>query len=622
MANKELNIVVKVTDQATKQLQKVQWQVEDFANRNKATFQKMALWGSAAFAGIAVFAKKWVMALSDYEESINAVNVMFWESSKAVQDFAQVSAKEIWLSKTEFQQLSVWVWALLKNAWAWTEELGDKTIELAKRASDMASVFNTSVPDAMSALNQALRWEAEAIRAYWWDVTDATMQTYLLSQGINKKTTELSQAEKTMYRYDMIMSQTAVTTWDFKNTSDGLANSLRIQEALAKDTAISIWQWLAPALDSARAVIEPLLARLFERINANPMLSWQIVLIWWAITGLVAVLWTLGLVLPTIIAWITLLLSPIWLAVIAIWWLIAVGVLLYKNRDEIKQKAVDIWTGISNFFTNWREWLSENTQTGIRVVAWIITFWFSEIIIATIQNRDKIKETISQARQAIVWFFTKYQDEILTVLRVFMWVMTAWLSEWFIRIVKNWDEVWATVKQVLSVARDVIVAIVEWWFTAIWWVFNNWRDFLVWIAQSIGDSISGIFSSSFDFIMDKAAEVFDRVWNKINNIMSYVQKARDAISSIWWWGWWGIDWARANWWPVSANWTYLVGERWPELFVPSSSWSIVPNEKMWWWVTINMWGVQVSNQADENRLVEKMKQMLVRETQLYNYWIT
>lgn len=43
MANKELNIIVKVTDQATKQLQAVSKDVESFAERNKATFQKMAV---------------------------------------------------------------------------------------------------------------------------------------------------------------------------------------------------------------------------------------------------------------------------------------------------------------------------------------------------------------------------------------------------------------------------------------------------------------------------------------------------------------------------------------------------------------------------------------------------
>jgi hypothetical protein len=87
------------------------------------------------------------------------------------------------------------------------------------------------------------------------------------------------------------------------------------------------------------------------------------------------------------------------------------------------------------------------------------------------------------------------------------------------------------------------------------------------------------------------------------------------------WGWW-FNGQRAMWWPVTSNTPYLVWENWPEMFIPSSSGSITPNSSIWWQVTINMWGVSVSNQADENRLVEKMKQMLIRDTQLYNYWIS
>jgi hypothetical protein len=75
----------------------------------------------------------------------------------------------------------------------------------------MASVFNTDVDDAMSAINQALRGETEAIRRYAGDVTDATLQTYLLSQGIEKNVTEMTQQEKRLLRVDVIMAQTAVT---------------------------------------------------------------------------------------------------------------------------------------------------------------------------------------------------------------------------------------------------------------------------------------------------------------------------------------------------------------------------------------------------------------------------
>jgi hypothetical protein len=38
-------------------------------------------------------------------------------------------------------------------------------------------------------------------------------------------------------------------------------------------------------------------------------------------------------------------------------------------------------------------------------------------------------------------------------------------------------------------------------------------------------------------------------------------------------------------------------------------------------VTVNLWGVTVNNEADENRLVQKIKEMLIRDDQLYNYWV-
>ncbi|MFK8055486.1 MAG: hypothetical protein AB8F78_05125 [Saprospiraceae bacterium] len=107
--------------------------------------------------------------------------------------------------------MSTQVGALLKDTGISTQELSDKTIMLTERAADMASVFNTDVDDAMSAINQAIRGETEAIRRYAGDVTDATLQQYLLSQGIETSVTSMSQQEKRLLRIDVLMQQTNVT---------------------------------------------------------------------------------------------------------------------------------------------------------------------------------------------------------------------------------------------------------------------------------------------------------------------------------------------------------------------------------------------------------------------------
>ena len=85
--------------------------------------------------------------------------------------------------------------------------------------------------------------------------------------------------------------------------------------------------------------------------------------------------------------------------------------------------------------------------------------------------------------------------------------------------------------------------------------------------------------------------------------------------------WWS-DWSRASWWPVYAWNSYLVGEAWPELFVPSTNWKIVNNADLWnatWWIeiTVNMWWVVVSNDVEVNDMAERVSEKILRDIQLY-----
>lgn len=103
-------------------------------------------------------------------------------------------------------------------------------------------------------------------------------------------------------------------------------------------------------------------------------------------------------------------------------------------------------------------------------------------------------------------------------------------------------------------------------------------------------------------------------------LIALMKKSGSGWGSSQWW----IDWARALWWPVTWGWTYLVWERWPELFTPRQSWQIVPNNQLWWApnININMGWVTVKNEADENRLLDKIKKTLIMETRNYNLWIS
>ena len=72
---------------------------------------------------------------------------------------------------------------------------------------------------------------------------------------------------------------------------------------------------------------------------------------------------TLTTIIKGVSAAITLLTSPIGIAIVAIGALVAAGVLLYKNWDEIKAKAVELFDNIKTTFENIKFAVSEITNT-------------------------------------------------------------------------------------------------------------------------------------------------------------------------------------------------------------------------------------------------------------------
>ena len=122
--------------------------------------------------------------------------------------------------------------------------------------------------------------------------------------------------------------------------------------------------------------------------------------------------------------------------------------------------------------------------------------------------------------------------------------------------------------------------------------------------------------------------IFCLFWEKVNAQISKTKEliallAKAKISS-WWSATPWIDWARATWWPVSWWKTYLVWEKWPELFTPMWGWNITPNNGLWGnslSVSVNMWWVSVSNEADEWRLADSIMERLTRELQINKFWI-
>lgn len=118
------------------------------------------------------------------------------------------------------------------------------------------------------------------------------------------------------------------------------------------------------------------------------------------------------------------------------------------------------------------------------------------------------------------------------------------------------------------------------------------------------------------------------------NITKQINKTQEAINLIDTlkqksWGQTVIPnatWSRALGWSVTAGETYLVWENGPELFTPSITWGITPNNKInsssnTVEVTINFGNVNLQNEVDLDKMTSAIEEKLIRTLQLYKLWI-
>lgn len=202
----------------------------------------------AAGAGIVKFGADSVKAASNLEESMNAVNVVFGSAAGIITDFGEKAATAAGLAQAEFQEMASVLGSALINAGIPLDEAAEKTIELTQRAADMASVFNTSVPEALGAMQAALRGESDPIEKFGVTLSAAAVDAEAAALGFKKVGGEWTAQAKAAARLSLIMSQTNRVAGDFANTSDGLANSSKVLTANMTNLQAQIGGFLTPAM--------------------------------------------------------------------------------------------------------------------------------------------------------------------------------------------------------------------------------------------------------------------------------------------------------------------------------------------------------------------------------------
>ena len=501
------------------------------------------------------------------------------------------------------------------------------------------------------------RWSVQILDNLWIVIKQTEAQE-LYAKQLWKTVDQLTEAEKKQALVNAVVAQ----------GKEELAQAGEVQETMQEKLARVNAQWenmkntigdaLIPVVDKLLTAIQPIIDKVVNWIEKNPELTATIMTVVTAVAWLIAVFSWLALALPAIMSGLSLLLSPIgliiaWITALAIAWATDFGGIREITAQVVEKISAIIKPRLDKLQARWDEW------------------WW--VVIEVLKAMWELVEDLFTSAFEVIWAWLEiFFQWIDVLLSIFSWDWE-WAWEWICNI-------WETLRNTtLSVVDNLFGDALDWladklvsfgdWFknkwnqikervtgiaSAMWEWLKQWFEF--WIAlfswdwdraseiattamQWLDTALTGIFGNMWTNIKNKVQEWVDWVIGKFNSlketVLSIVQSIKDAWNSaknfVWDVGSWisnaassAWNWVsspfRANGWPVNAWSSYIVWERWPELFIPNTSWNIVPNEEITKNnnVTINMSWITIREDADITKLAEEIVRMTKLEK---NYWI-
>jgi hypothetical protein len=212
----EMQTALRQIDKAGKQFQQI--------GRTMSTYVTLPILAAGAAA---------VKFASDYNESLNKVDVSFKGSSAEVKSFAKTSLESFGIAEGTALDMASAYGDMGTSMGLTTGQAAKMSTSLVGLAGDLASFKNISIDVANTAISAIFTGETESLKKLGIVMTEVNLKHFAMASGIKKAYEQMTQAEKVQLRYNYILSVTKNSQGDFIRTQGGAANQMRIfQESL------------------------------------------------------------------------------------------------------------------------------------------------------------------------------------------------------------------------------------------------------------------------------------------------------------------------------------------------------------------------------------------------------
>lgn len=210
---------------------------------------------------IAKMGKSCIDLGSDLTEVQNVVDVTFKSMSGSVDKWAKSASSQFGLSETMAKKY-VGTFGSMAEVFGFSEKQAyNMSTALTGLAGDVASFYNITQDEAYTKLKSVFSGETETLKDLGIVMTQTALDSYALSNGFGKTTSQMTEAEKVSLRFAFVQDQLKNATGDFARTQDSWANQTRILQLRFESLKATIGQGLISALNPVLRMINDLLGR-------------------------------------------------------------------------------------------------------------------------------------------------------------------------------------------------------------------------------------------------------------------------------------------------------------------------------------------------------------------------
>ena len=222
-------------------------------------FKGLAVGVGAASTALGGLVMKSVSMAGELEQQLGGREAVFEKFADTVQKKGTEAFKKMGLSQNDYLATANKMGSLMQGAGLTVEKSMNLSTDAMQRAADVASVMGIDVNAAMESIAGAAKGNFTMMDNLGVAMNDTTLNAYALSKGINKTTSEMTNAEKVELAMQMFLEKTSKYAGNYAKENETFAGSFTTLKA-------SISNFLSGA-GSIEDVIDSLMS--FSKILVN-----------------------------------------------------------------------------------------------------------------------------------------------------------------------------------------------------------------------------------------------------------------------------------------------------------------------------------------------------------------